>query len=126
MSVRTIHLFTDVHMGMSHHALAELARRDAKIDPQTLPQGQILMFLNKRKDKLKILGAQGKVVGYLKMPDGERIDMQAVQYIPHAMGAQGEINYPAALRRTLEERLAVAGKHSSLTAGSKSTQKQAH
>lgn len=120
MSVRTIQLFTDVHMGQGHDALSRMADEQG-IDAYTLPAGQILMFLNKRKDKLKILGHKGLVVGYLKMPAGERIALDAIQFLPQTFGADGEINYPQALRRSLEQRLSGTPPRSTRTAARAAT-----
>jgi hypothetical protein len=101
---RTIKLFTNVHMGQSHRGLSLIAARgDAHLD--RLGDGEIVMFLNTKMDKLKIMGAGGLVVGYLKMISGRRIDMQAIQHIPNTFGSNGELRYDQALRRSLEQRL---------------------
>lgn len=104
MIVRTIKLFHDINMGMGHKALSEILAKEAiKLDQ--LESGSIVMFINKKMDKLKILGAHGLVVGYLKMPDGQRINLSAIQYIPQTFGANGAINYTSALRKALTQRL---------------------
>jgi hypothetical protein len=95
-------------MGMGHDALSHVALKEG-IDPFKLPDGQILMFLNRKRDKLKILGKQGIVVGYLKMPQGEKIAPHAIQYIPQCFGSSGAIDYSAALKKALLTKLGPNG-----------------
>ena len=107
MSARLLRVFHDTHMGMGHKALADIAEKHVNVVNE-LKNGSILMFLNKRGDKLKILGSSGLVVGYLKMPGGERITLDALQYIPQTFGANGEIDYPKALKKALLKKLGTA------------------
>lgn len=100
-------LIDNVHMGLGHEGLAALARKFNK-NPDTLQDGDLLMFLNRAKDKLKVMGPGAKVLGYLKMPKGRKIAMEAIQYIPQTFGASG-FNYEAALERHLEQKLARRG-----------------
>lgn len=112
--VKVITLIDNVPMGNGHNGLAEIAKKVAKIKVDELATGEVLMFLNRAKDKLKILGSRGVVVGYLKMPKGRRIMLEAIQYIPQTFGSNGAINYDSALTKALTERLqAVRTKHMS-------------
>lgn len=104
MSAKIVTLIDNVGMGNGHIRLAEIAKRVAKIDVEELGPGQIVMFLNRAKDKLKIMGHRGVVTGYLRMPKGQRIMMEAIQYLPQTFGS-GEINYDSALREALRTRL---------------------
>lgn len=67
------------------------------------------MFLNRKRDKLKIMGAGGKVLGYLRMPSGQRIMLDAIQFIPRTFGATG-FNYDEALQQALGARLSAASR----------------
>lgn len=96
-------LIDNVHMGLGHDGLTAVARKFKK-NPEALQDGELLMFLNRRRDKLKIMGSAGRVIGYLKMPKGNKIMLEAIQYIPQAFGASG-INYDYALRSALQSRL---------------------
>ncbi len=102
---KIIRLIDGVHMGLGHLGLELLARKNFGIEAKNLGPGEILMFLNRKRDKLKILGAGGHVVGYLRMPHGQRIMLEALQYIPQTFGHSGEINYSASLKRALAEQL---------------------
>ena len=100
---RILKLFLDVHMGQGHDGLARIARK-AKVNLQQLDTSDLVMFVNKNGDKLKVLGAQGRVVGYLKMERQRRIMKEALQFIPQTFGANG-FDYDAACRVALEKRL---------------------
>jgi hypothetical protein len=102
---KIILLIDNVNMGLGHPGLTALARKFKK-DPATLKDGELLMFLNRKRDKLKMMGHQGIVLGYLRMPKGRQIMLEAIQYLPKAFGAQGEINYDRALHTVLSDRLA--------------------
>lgn len=90
-------------MYLSHDGLAEMARK-AKVKIEELEEGDLLMFLNRAGDKMKLLGAQGKVIGYLRMPKQQKIMREALQYIPATFGAKG-FDYDAACKKSLEQRL---------------------
>jgi hypothetical protein len=101
---KIIFLLVDVNMGLGHPGLIALARKN-KVNPETTKDGHLLMFLNRKRDKLKMLGHQGIVLGYLRMPKGQQIMLEAIQYLPRAFGADGAINYDQALKTVLESRL---------------------
>lgn len=101
-------LFLDIHMGLSHDGLGRVAAR-AKVKLDTLEDGDLLMFCNRKGDKMKVLGARGKVIGYLRMPDGNKIMRDSLQFIPHTFGATG-FNYDAAVSMALEKRLGMGQK----------------
>lgn len=87
-------LFLDTHMGLGHDGLAKIAMK-GKVKLAELAADDLLMFLNRAGDKLKVLGAQGRVIGYLRMPGQRKIMREALQYIPATFGAKG-IDYDAA------------------------------
>ena len=96
-------LFLDVHMGASHDGLTRLAEK-AKLDVTTLQDGDMLMFLNRKCDKLKVLGARGKVIGYLRMEKGQRIMRESIQFLPRTFGAGG-FDYNRAVSMALDQQL---------------------
>lgn len=104
MSARIRLLVEGVHMGLSHDGLARLLKTKLKLDITELADGDLIMFINRRGDKMKTYGARGLVIGYLKMPDGNRIMKDALQYIPRTFGAKG-FDYDAACKAALDARL---------------------
>ena len=100
---KILKLFQNIHMNLGHDGLIKLSKQN-KVDVYKMENGDLLMFINKRGDKLKVLGPFGRVVGYLKMPNGQRIMMEALQYIPHTFGASG-FDYDKACVKALEKRI---------------------
>jgi len=97
--IRVVH---PVHMGLGHHGLKLMLKKLVKIDVTKLGVGEFVMCLNKKKDKLKMIGGGGHVIGYLNT--GRKIMLESVQYIPDCFGANG-IDYDEAVRKALNERL---------------------
>ncbi len=103
MSARIRKLVENVHMGLGHEGLAKLLKR-AGINVNSLAEGDLIMCLNTKGDKLKVIGGRGLVIGYLRMPRSQRIMKEALQYIPRTFGASG-FDYDAACKTSLEKRL---------------------
>jgi hypothetical protein len=89
-------------MGLGHHGLSKLLSREG-INVEELQRGDLIMFLNGRGDKLKVLGSKGWVVGYIRHPQGHRLMREAFQYLPQTFGADG-FSYDTACRQALEAR----------------------
>lgn len=70
-----------------------------------LSEGELVLCLNKHGDKMKVIGCKGLVLGYLKMPDKQRIMFEALQFLPQTFGATG-FSYDAACKKALESRFA--------------------
>lgn len=98
-------LFLNTHMGLGHEGLAKIAAK-SKIKLMELDEKDLIMFLNTKMDKLKVLGAQGKVVGYFRSPERRPIMAEALKYIPHTFGSTG-FDYDAACEMALKEKLGV-------------------
>lgn len=101
--MKIIQLVVDVNMGLGHPGLIEVARK-FNLDATQLGDSDLLMFLNRDRSKLKILGKQGIVLGYLRMPGSQKIMLEAIQYLPQTFGGAG-FNYDEALKKALAERL---------------------
>lgn len=98
-------VFENVHMGLGHIGLAKLIEKESGIKVEKLAQGDLILCLNRRGDKLKMLGHQGMVLAYLKMPQGQRIMKEALQFIPATFGGT-KFDYDLAVRRAISLRLA--------------------
>lgn len=101
---KILQVIENVHMGLGHQGLALLCKTKFKLDLNKLEDGTLVMFINRDKNKLKIIGHQGIVLGYLRMPHERKIMMEAIQYLPQTFGATGW-NYDEALKKALESRL---------------------
>lgn len=113
MSARVLRVVMNVNMNNSHDGLRRILDQEAKIDVRNLAPGELVMCVNKRGDKMKTIGTYGLVVGYLKMPKGERIMMEALKYIPMTFGAPGGFDYDKAVRAALREKFKLKIKQNS-------------
>lgn len=97
-------LFLNVNMGLGHNGLASVAR-DHKIEPSALGDEELLLYINRRMNKLKILGGGGLVIGYYRTRGEEKMMLEAIQYLPQTFGAKG-FDYNAAVEKALKTRFA--------------------
>lgn len=105
---RIAHCFFDVPMVNQHDGLTRIAKKEAGIDTAELSKGEMLLFLNRANDKIKVLSSIGKgprniVLAYWRGKPGQAIDRLAIQYIAQAFNGTA-INYTDALKRAMEKR----------------------
>lgn len=96
MNPRIIAVIDNVHMGMAHQGLSLLAKK-FKVNLQALGQGELVLFLNRGRDKIKVMGAMNQVLGYIKMPNGRKFPLAAIQWLPQTFAGNGSINLEKAL-----------------------------
>lgn len=101
---KLIAAISNVSMNMGHDGLTGVAKRFS-IDFRKLEDHQLVLFINKQRDKLKLLGAKGTVLGYVKMPNKRTLPAGAVQFIPQTFSGTGQINVDAALTAYVESRM---------------------
>lgn len=101
-STRVIRLFPDSDMRCSHEGLAAVAKKN-DIDPLTLHPGEFLVFINSRQTMFKIY-APGNCIAFVKHPEGHRLDLSVVRYIPRFFNGT-EFNLDAATRKMIGEKL---------------------
>ncbi len=103
-----VRIFSDVHMGLGHPGLVDMARKHG-VHAEKLEPNELILFVNTAKDKLKLLGGNGKVIAYLRSPNKQKLNISALRFIPLIFSARGVIDYNQALKmeltRTLGERM---------------------
>ena len=102
MTPRIVAAIDNVNMGLGHDGLTLIAKK-FKIDLKTLVEGDLVLFLNRGKDKLKVLGPDSVVLGYIKMPKGRRIPLDAIQWLPKTFSSSGSINLEAAIEKSVKK-----------------------
>lgn len=102
MKLKIKRVIGNVHMGQNHVGLKTQALEVGE-DPATLSQGEMLVFLNGKRTKMKILDSSGNVLGYYSHPTG-RIPLEAIHFIPKAFGAKG-FDMPRAIKLMLQHKL---------------------
>lgn len=110
MANKLVHVFFDVNLGCQHDGLSLEAKKVGKIDTEDLAAGELLLFINRRRDKIKVLASIGRgprncVLAYWRGKDKQVLDEMAIQYIARAFDGT-TINYNQALRKAIEQRLA--------------------
>lgn len=101
---RIVAAVSNVSMSLGHDGLVSICKQ-LKINPDTMKDGDLVLFVNRARNRLKLLGPQGIVLGYLKMPNEQRLPLEAVQYIPRTFTANGRVNLGAAVEAYLVDRL---------------------
>lgn len=100
MKNRILQVFFDVDLRNGHEGLREIAKK-AKVDVENLKEGEFLIFLNTRKDKVKVY-ASNDVYAYYRSPTG-RIQLEAIRHIPNAFNGTS-INMEKALTAVFAEK----------------------
>lgn len=98
MKTRIVLAIENVHMGLAHDGLASLAKK-FKFNVEKLEVGEMILFLNRKRDKLKIYGCN-QCLGYYRSPGG-RIALEALQYLPTAFSGQATIDLSEAMEKSL-------------------------
>ena len=102
--MKCIHVFLGADMRLGHDGLKALARA-SKIDFDALKQGEALVFINARKDRMKSI-SWNHVVSFVRSEDINRpIDLSVLDYLAQAFSAEGVMDYTEALKMALEEKL---------------------
>ena len=95
---RVIQCFLGVNMIQGHDGLSKLAKGKG-IDVKSLEPGNFVVFINNRKDRIKVYTANN-VIAYLRMDSG-KIDLRTISEIPRPFNASGKIDYDKALKDAL-------------------------
>lgn len=104
MNARIIAAIDNVHMGLSHDGLTLLAKK-FKVDARTLGQHELVIFINRARNKLKILGGGGKVIAYTRSEKSRKLPLDAIQYIAQIFNEKGHIDIDAAIERHVTKAL---------------------
>ena len=95
---RVVAVFVGVDLRCQHDGLAKVARK-RRVEPLKLKPGQHVVFVNGKRDKVKMYSAN-MIVSYLKLPRGEVVDLRALKYFPESFSG-GEISYTKAIGKML-------------------------
>lgn len=109
---KLLHVFLDADMRCRHEGLFKFMKTN-RVNPKTLRPGDIVAFLNRRKDRLMVIGVLDEensygVLAYYRSPSG-RVAAEAIQYIPKVFGGMG-LDMGEAVRKSLIDILSRKGK----------------
>lgn len=94
------YILTDVFMGCQHQGLDELIEKNARKNAafaRAMQNGDLVLFLNKARNKIKLYGYGGATLGYLKVPHGRTLSLETVNLIPATFG--GSLTYGTMVKR---------------------------
>ena len=101
-SAKIVYFAPDTDLRAGHDGLAKVARKSKqKIYVETLLPGEYLIFTNKAKNALKLY-ACGNVIAHLKLPPGQKLNMEAIQFIPCFFNGK-KIDYDSALEEAMKK-----------------------
>lgn len=108
---RLLHIVEDADMRCRQEGLIDQAKK-AKVSIPDLKPGDIVAFLNTKKDRLMVLTMLPEAdsygfLGYYRSPHG-RVPPEALEFIPKALGADG-FHMNKAIRSGLTKLLAKRG-----------------
>jgi hypothetical protein len=102
--MKTIRVFLGADMRSSHNGLYKMIKSEG-IDVSKMKIGEAILFINRAKDRLKSLSSNG-VLSYVNTePLKRKIDLDVIEEIPRAMGIDGSMDYPKAMRLMLQKKL---------------------
>jgi hypothetical protein len=104
---RLLYVIPEINMSCQHRGLIE-QMKERKIDFKKLKPGDVVAFLNRREDLLRVLCVlpEKNTYGFLgsyRSPHG-RVPLEAIQYITQSMGGTG-FDMTQAIRMGLEDLL---------------------
>lgn len=101
-SARIVYFAPDTNLRCGHDGLSEIAKKSKhKIFVEALLPGEYLIFTNKAQNALKLY-ACGNVIAHLKMPAGQKLNMEAIQFIPCFFNGE-KIDYKGALAEAMKK-----------------------
>lgn len=106
---RLVAAIGNVSMNLGHQGLALVAKK-FNITFEKMEDTQLVLFINKQRDKLKLMGSKGVVLGYVRMPQGQRLPVGAIQFIPQTFSGDGRIDIDTAVKTYVENALKTRGK----------------
>lgn len=94
------YIIENVNMGLEHSGLASLLGKEFDIDVFRLRDDECCLVVNTSKTAIKAVGSGGAVLGYLRMPQGEKLKISSIKYISEAFGGPG-FQFTEAVRKKL-------------------------
>lgn len=99
---RIAQCFLNADLRGSHNSLRLMAN-DNGLDLDEIGSNQFVVFVNKKRTLMKVWAG----FGTFSFTRRERIDLNAIKYLPRVFGATGDLNYDSALEQSLRDRLGV-------------------
>jgi hypothetical protein len=105
---RILRVIFEADMRGGHRALSSLAK-DLKIYVDKLNDGEHVVFINRRLDRIKVYSSRNVLSYHLSHT---KLDLTALSYFSQCYGAKG-FSYDEALKKSLQKRLGIHERTSS-------------
>lgn len=102
----TINYFPETHLGQAHKGLSTLAKKK-KIDVDKLRPGEYVIFMNRRRNALKMFTCMNGIFHHKLPYESLRYDLRFIKLIPRFFNGK-ELNYDGALKEIIMKDLGVA------------------
>lgn len=104
---RIIGALQNIDMRFGHNGLGYVIQKTG-LNPENIPRGNWFLFVNSARTMMKMYGHQGVMVSY--QSKSGRLDLNAFRYITEAFNEEGGFDFDRALKKSIEERLALKGR----------------
>ena len=102
MKNRVVRIFLDVDFRNQHTGLSLVASKH-KVDVDALKDGEHLIFVNSKRNKIKMYSSRG-VLSYLRLKKGV-IDLNTLVEIPKCFSHNLSVSYDKALTKVIKNKL---------------------
>lgn len=102
-----VHIFRDVSMSFQHDSLGQICN-GAGISLKELKPGEHVIFINSSITRVKLM-SHGGVISYYRAPDGNRLNLNMIEFIPHCFNASKGMDWKKADRLAIDKLLAKVG-----------------
>lgn len=96
-----IHIFREVNMSFQHDSLGSICN-GAGISIKDLRPGEHVIFINASVTRLKLM-SHGGLISYWKTPDGGKLNLNMVEFIPECFNARKGMDWKKADRMAIEK-----------------------
>src|SRR3990167_6906670 len=96
--MKILRCFLNTNLAGSHNYLTRICEAN-KVDVKKLCPGDMVIFINKKKTMMKVYTANNTIAFTKK----DRIDLEAIQYLPKIFESTAEVSYDRAIKIRLEE-----------------------
>lgn len=99
---RVLHWLPDVDMRNGHEGLAQIIKKELKVNVEDLKRGEFVLCINTSWTQFKMYGAHNLILHY-RRPEGGRLNHKALLRLPaQGFGRGVEFAYKQALTDTIE------------------------
>lgn len=93
---KLIGVVNNTNLGCGYDGLTIVAKKQLELDVRIMGKGEFIAFVNRRGDKVKLLGAQDFVAYHRRGTGQGKIDLRILKHLPNYMSGR-VFNYDDAM-----------------------------